>query len=509
MAEALLALIGLGLAAPGVIDAFLRAGRYVHGRLAETKKCKDFATNLKTFYVDEEVDLLRLYVKNAHSLITDTRTPDIEKARLENRFQEIKTLLQSINDFANVVLSSDWGPRHFKRKSALSELRTETARCKECIDNFRNRVQALKDIKANGPDLLLRPGDFNWILTETGPFALGPLAYVHLGRTTREIRGVQPLARHLLYEVIPFTQDTKVMVQQNLEATVQKLAVGGSGVLPLLGFREEATQFQIIFVLPQNATHPTPLSTFIQDTKETPSLNMRLALCVQLAEAVLFLHSAKLVHKSIRLDNIGLLPDKDGRTVDTNGNTTVFLFGYNIARPMDQFNTEHAGELLWQRRIYQHPQRQRRIADVDYNMGHDIYSLGACALEILRWSSFVRQQMNQYGEESYALSSEYLTIHRKLKEEDGDSDSLDAGTIDVAIHDPRMVQRVLTICCEQEIPRQAGEKVASVVSDCLQMVDTEEQLGQNGLFQTEDRTMIGTQFVDRILAQLREVANAI
>jgi hypothetical protein len=511
MADALLALIGIGLAAPGVIDVFLRAGKYVHGRLDESKKAKELATNLRTFYVDDEVDLLRLYMKSAHVIVTDARTDAIEKARLESQFQEIKTLLKSIDDFTSVILSNEWDPLRSKRRSALSELRTKTTRCKECIENLRNRVQALKDISYAGSDLLLRPGDFAWLESEDPPFALTPTAHIRQGRTSHEIRGVQPGARRLLYETIAITDYTKADIQQNLEVVVQKLAVGGSGILPLLGFREELTnhQFEIIFVLPQNDTDPIPLSNFIGDSAEAPSLNLRVALCVQLAEAVLFLHSVKLVHKSIRLDNIAVLLDENAQGVGSQSKVTIFLFGLNVARPMDQYNTTHAGELLWQRRLYQHPQRQKRVADNDYNMGHDIYSLGACALEILRWGTFVRKQVNKYGEEGYGLSLEYLKAHRFLLERDGENDDQDAATMDIVMSEPRRVQQVLTLFCENDLPRQAGNKLAGVVSDCLEMVDTEEQLGHDNLFEANDRTKIGTQFVDRILSQLREVLNAI
>lgn len=511
MAEALVGLLGLGLAAPGVIDIFLRAGNYVYGRLNEHRKAREFASNLKTFYIGDEVENLRLYMKDARTLLTDTRTEVFEKQRLENQFDEIKLLLRSIDEYATAVLSSERDPFHFKRNAALSELRTKSSRCKDRIENFRNRVQALKSIQNSAHDLLLRPQDFNWVLSENEPTSLSPSAYVRRGRTTHEIRGVRPETRRFMYEIMPYTLHTRAEIQHNLEAVLQKLATGGSGILPLLGYREDTAeeQFEIVFVLPRNGTDPVPLSSFIQDTEDIPALNVRLAICVQLAEAVLFLHSARLVHKSIRLDNIAVLPNENGESIDEHGKVQVFLFGFDVARPIDQYNTTLAGELLWQRRIYQHPERQRRVADKDYNMGHDIYSLAACALEILRWNLFVLQQTDQYGQKGYELSPEYLDIHRKLKEKEGDETNRDAVRLETVMSDPRRVQRVLGTCCQNELPRLAGNKVANVVKDCLKMVDTEEERGSSSVFAAEDRTQIGSQFVDRVLAQLREVANAI
>jgi hypothetical protein len=51
--------------------------------------------------------------------------------------------------------------------------------------------------------------------------------------------------------------------------------------------------------------------------------------------------------------------------------------------------------------------------------------------------------------------------------------------------------------------------MANVVFHCLKMVDMEEALGRNSLFEAEDHSKIGTQFVDRVLTPLREVSKAI
>jgi hypothetical protein len=142
-------------------------------------------------------------------------------------------------------------------------------------------------------------------------------------------------------------------------------------------------------------------------------------------------------------------------------------------------------------------------------MGHDIYSLGACASEILQWKSFVSRQRNQYGEEGFRLSPEYLRFDRRLKVLDGDIKNLNAEEMAIVMNDPRRVQRVLLACSEGELPRLVGKKLSNVVSDCLKMVDKEEEKGEEGLFKATDRTKIGTQFVDCVLAQLCEVSNAI
>jgi hypothetical protein len=46
----------------------------------------------------------------------------------------------------------------------------------------------------------------------------------------------------------------------------------------------------------------------------------------------------------------------------------------------------------WVMAMYQHPERQASpgsVAESKYNIGHDIYSLGICLLEIGLWNSFI------------------------------------------------------------------------------------------------------------------------
>jgi hypothetical protein len=75
------------------------------------------------------------------------------------------------------------------------------------------------------------------------------------------------------------------------------------------------------------------------------------------------------------------------------------------------------------------------VTDKDYNMGHDVYSLGVCALEILRRGSFIQIQDNQYGEEGYRLSSEYMSTHYELIEQVDEIDNRDAAAMDMVMSD--------------------------------------------------------------------------
>ena len=81
------------------------------------------------------------------------------------------------------------------------------------------------------------------------------------------------------------------------------------GIPPIVGFREvpEDQVFQLVFALPSNRSLTATLRSMYQQTCSQPSLNIRVDLCRQLAEAVLHTHRLGLVHKNIRPANIPLL----------------------------------------------------------------------------------------------------------------------------------------------------------------------------------------------------------
>ena len=63
--------------------------------------------------------------------------------------------------------------------------------------------------------------------------------------------------------------------------------------------------------------------------------------------------------------------------------TKLFLLGWQFARETQDFCSRQIGEVLLERRIDQQPHRHREVAEQDYCMGHDIYSLGVCLIELL------------------------------------------------------------------------------------------------------------------------------
>ncbi|KPI42800.1 uncharacterized protein AB675_1779 [Cyphellophora attinorum] len=152
--------------------------------------------------------------------------------------------------------------------------------------------------------------------------------------------------------------------------------------------------FNLLFSIPSTLQKPTSLRAFLRRTKDSDvPLDDRVALAKGLAKGMMFVHSAKFVHKNIRPETIILFSDtKTGaRALDK-----PFLMGFEQFRPADGW-TQRKGDTNLEKHIYRHPSRQGLYPETDYNMQHDIYSLGVVLLEIGLWTSVVDYPSSKDG----------------------------------------------------------------------------------------------------------------
>lgn len=120
-----------------------------------------------------------------------------------------------------------------------------------------------------------------------------------------------------------------------------------------------------------------------QDQKPPHSLDQRLQVMKQLASALLFVHTADLVHKSIRADNIVLFqrtdrtqpsPPQDDRE-DMLGQP--FLLGFDLSRKTEA-SSEREKTTDFHKAYYLPPDRQGDT-NRKYSMLDDIYSWLCCS----------------------------------------------------------------------------------------------------------------------------------
>ena len=174
-------------------------------------------------------------------------------------------------------------------------------------------------------------------------------------------------------------------------------------ILPVLGYRQppynEANGtkiFQMVFELPGNPTRES-LSHWIC-TKPKPSVVDRLNLCLGIARGIESVHSLGFVHKSLRPRSVLIVSSMHARNPDTK----IYLQDWTFVRELSGATTQ-LGEFVWQKAIYQHPERQGKYAEAVYEPKHDIYSLGVCILEVLLWKPFVRSASTTAARPEYVV----------------------------------------------------------------------------------------------------------
>ncbi|KAK5717432.1 hypothetical protein LTR17_016119 [Elasticomyces elasticus] len=155
-------------------------------------------------------------------------------------------------------------------------------------------------------------------------------------------------------------------------------------------------------------------------------LDQRLRFCCDISKAVLYVHLVGWVHKSIRPDNIIFLQRTDA-SADLRfpyALATPFLAGFEYARSTAEGAlSDRKSDADWRHNVYRHPARQGIERNEEYNMAHDVYSLGVVLLEIGMWGSkgFVPFQ-HQKQEAHFATASGPERKARLLAIADGIAD---------------------------------------------------------------------------------------
>jgi hypothetical protein len=222
-------------------------------------------------------------------------------------------------------------------------------------------------------------------------------------------------------------------------------ASSGGGILPCLGFRDGDEHAELVFEIPAGLGNPRILRDVIAADAGSGShpLEDRLRLARQLCNAVFSVFTSGLVHKSIRTDTILLLAQDTGSSptgpVHTAGLGVPHLTSWSMLRKTTGL-TSGPGEGDHTKDFYRHPKRQGLQPEQRYNMGHDLYSLGVCLLEISLWQPFFAA--------------------------DGVPSQVDATCLP-KLTAPWLVAEVLRSLAESEIPPRMGTRFSKLVVACL------------------------------------------
>lgn len=276
------------------------------------------------------------------------------------------------------------------------------------------------------------------------------------------------------------------------------------GILDVVGYANDSKAgcFNLVFAVPEHLDFQGTLQTILSDSAQVPPLEVRLSICTQLAESVLHVHRLGLVHKNINPMSTMVMKSIDSCDEDqAQIGPFVFLLDWHLVRRASDA-TNRAGQNLWWKGIYCHPKRQMEVAQEEYNMGHDIYSLGVCMLEVLNWKPLVvfegeRPEVSSMFKE-HAASLGILDENRiKLHNRGFKSES------EMFTADPFGVQKTLQSLARKELPPVAGTRLSNLVVSCLSAL---EGGFPNLSFDQHSRVQTGMNFVFAVKMALAQIS---
>ena len=267
------------------------------------------------------------------------------------------------------------------------------------------------------------------------------------------------------------------------------------------------SDFKFIFNIPPQLSHPQSLRTVLLSRTSYP-LDERLDLAKRLTSSILFVHTVQFVHKNIRPETIIIFQNEHSHL------GAPFLAGFEQFRVEDG-HTYRAGDDMWQHNLCKippnfpviiltsslsdrHPSRQGTHPQVDYQMQHDIYSLGVVLLEIGLWTSFVL-----YGpeEESSSPVPNDILEPANLAQPGNSLGSASQNKLK------------LENLAAEELPARLGRRYTDIVLLCLRCLDPGSGADQDGQgfgvdaadWTDEDGVMIGVRYIENVLEKMQEI----
>jgi hypothetical protein len=527
--EAAVGVAGLALAVPGVIDLIIKYGLWIHDVLKNFENARgiwkelrdlgwelaqgelnDYIISARSFLLDEGCSP---GLKNSLRLQIDKLASHIIETRLFLESQEVEKLVKrgifAISGYGrakelNQALSLD--KRNLIGTLVLGDIRARRVPDQLLLDGQRFVQYAnstLQPVPSTNNLFSIR-GDYreNPLDGEWGP------ATVMVERSDLAEAGLKQIAS-FLYNRLP-----------------EKLTAGGSasqtqihvlflkGILPCLGYR--MTPFpQLLFAMPTGLGNPQMLDTLIRADQGVANhpLDYRFQLARKLADAVLRVNAAELVHKHIRTAAILVLQPVAPVTTNTpaapapapaptqaqppTGLGEVYLTDWRLLRDT-RGPTTQTGGTQWTENIYRHPQRQDLEPEARYNIGHDIYSLGVCLLEIGLWDMLVHIRPDGQPEVS--------PLFRDAADVNGLPDPV--GALATKLTQPTTIKGILVKMANEYLPQRLGFQYTRLVVACLTGLDQPVSgFGEHVDFKTMDRKDQAIAFKDLMLSYFTSPSN--
>ncbi|TGJ76810.1 hypothetical protein E0Z10_g10829 [Xylaria hypoxylon] len=522
MADIALGVAGLAVGIPGLVQVTLSIGDAIRRRLAhyedDFKRLLDIVIRINK---SQSQDMLLYFFSEDKTVPRELQDELIEMFQvLRGIFERLLLMFPDAGPSGNsgnqtkisatlkaraeetIEALEEWNDRFFKR--ALVFVMFGRRKLPETTDDTLNDeygVVALKKVERLRDAIYesLEGAKKGTRLLLDQPEAAGdrtPLCNSSLQLSTRNNTN-----ESFLIEYRTYSDDAREWEVQNHRRVVREIAAilhrvdaRLMGILPCEGFLWDSlsNRFELRFPFPPGLTKPRTLLDLLQDPENRRSgvkhpLNQRISLAKRIVKAVFVLHAAGFVHKQIRPDNVVIFDRISTRTpIEAHSSAErtkypyalgePFLVGFDSARKVDAASLMLSVE-DWKKSIYLSPERHRLQQGNEFQMHHDIFSLGVLLLEMAFWASF-QDRGSQLGKRVW---------------KDG-----------TTLRSPGELKSVYLSLASGAVPRLMGQKYADAVAACLTGLQSEGRSVKD--LEDSDGIVVGTKYVTAIIKKLEEIS---
>lgn len=283
------------------------------------------------------------------------------------------------------------------------------------------------------------------------------------------------------------------ILKRNVRDLVRKLQADDPytfGLLKCKGFVAEVVpaglaqnlSITLVFRTPTASQNLKSLRDMLLHTPASTSITRRLEIARDLARAVSYVHTFGFVHKNIRPESV-IIFNCDNR------HSRAALVGFENFR-RDEGWTQRRGDEMPDKNLYRHPSRQGFNPRDDYEMRHDIYSLGVCLLEVGLWKSFV-----DYDRVTASRTLSQLLLGPSMERKES-----------VLAQSGEQIKDHFISLGRCRLPGSMGDRYAEIVETCLTCLDPGNvDFGDDEAFEDENGILAGARYIEKVVLRLNSL----
>ena len=519
MAELILSAVALAVAVPGIAVSFAQCGVYLKDRVDRIKRAPATVVELGTFGHELYSGQLKENLELANWAYSRDDIDTSLKTVVEDQIERLRTGLIA----ADKILDKCFDEHGKVRRAYFfypgeKNLKARMKILEQWQQIFWSTISLIEMKRRILPDpLLLTPSKFKTLTQPDGQYCsrLEPGSHIWCARgqlSDGKLKDVSVVLEQKRKITTGLAEVKEIASCLSLQSSA---GAAPRGILKCLGYREKPN-LELVFELPAGSSKLQTLQHLIATDVDSGyaggrPLDYRYRLGQQISEAVLSVHTSNRVHKNIRPDTILMIQAQDNQGQDYHDLDfgVPYLTDWTMLRKIDT-PSSMVGENDWQRDMYRHPRRHGLQPEMRYNMGHDIYSLGVCLLEIGLWEPLISRYHDPvlpcatYREAAVELGVLTAEDVRKIKaltqEQPAQRNVVTAAV--KALTRPVVMQKTLIALAESKLPSRMGISFTRVTISCLKCLEPEGGFGDAEMFEKNNKLAIGVQFGETVLQPL-------